>query len=632
MKNIYKVYYRERGVRYPDRLILPSDVKFDAFPKSSLFHYVPTEHKTTDEHHSPEVDTSSILFQGYNRKILLEYVDTYIAPEGPVRRPMFDMKQATRQWKRDNVQKWAIVPTPWKIDHSPESLIVLNYGYLDVAYKYLPMPLADYYRWKNRQKTIWTKVNEIAAESERHQFLIFPLPSIIQGRAVLARYEKEPLSIRTANIFGQAGWPGYMQLDLWRWLSDETRSLSLMSAVDPKHYTKINLVFEGVSGNQWIVNLGYLNSWIKGHENTTDMASIIQYRDEVIQKTFLKLCMVANAIVTDEEEQTVTVAPAMTSMPPVKEKLEPEAESPDEIEIKEERESSGLMDDGEDSTDLYEPDEDVSDSGYESGLKQKAKTAAPETLFKSIDEIKKGEGLSEVTRQSSEPGLNSLSELDKDIEALDKISLTQLKNAGVKLNAIDDEFEKEPVIDIAAIEKRISEKKSPLEILKSKVAENAEANLLTAAEYRKLNATLEEYVTSEDPYGSKKPRVQAMVIEPDDVIIKPEETDLVVSDVVQDKSMASSSIKNYDSKYLKRLYKKDVLNAVDSIQAAGVVIKKHEIDTTHSALGSYEHHTLEIKPIDGASSIVRFSFPKVDEDGTFMASGNRYVLRKQRVD
>lgn len=72
MKPIYKVFYREKGIRYSDRLLRLPSFNLTVLPRSSLFHYV------SDDINSPEVDTSLPFFQGYSKKILLDYITDYV--------------------------------------------------------------------------------------------------------------------------------------------------------------------------------------------------------------------------------------------------------------------------------------------------------------------------------------------------------------------------------------------------------------------------------------------------------------------------------------------------------------------------------------------------------------------------
>ena len=43
----------------------------------------------------------------------------------------------------------------------------------------------------------------------------------------------------------------------------------------------------------------------------------------------------------------------------------------------------------------------------------------------------------------------------------------------------------------------------------------------SASEYRKLEQAIESYKESKDPYGSEIPRVKAMVIREEDVVLSP---------------------------------------------------------------------------------------------------------------
>jgi len=616
MKPIYKVFYREKGIRYSDRLLRLPNFNLTVLPRSSLFHYV------SDDINSPEVDTSLPFLQGYSKKILLDYVTDYVKTEGAVRRPMFAMKELTRSFRREHRQTWIFEPEAYKLNQNPETLIVVNYGYLDVVHKYIPTMMANYHRWFNRQNTIWANVNKIASSSERHQFIFYPIAKILQGRTILEKYAKESPSIKMMQIFGSHGDGGYLQLDMWKWLNPATRKQSLLGQIDPRHYNKINLVFQGTSGNQALVNLGYLNSWIKGQPNTTEFGSIVQFEPLFIQKLFLKMSMSLNAIETGEEnieglDEIETVTSPSQVAPVPKTSTEPSSQDIEE----------GRVDDTElDKTSTISEDdlEEKETAGIESGFVQKAKIIPKKGPLEKEPEFDPEIALASFTS-------SFIDEVEKDIEALDKLSLVQLKNQGTKLNAEDPLIEEE-LIDLDQVRTKVYQSKLPSDRLKDWISEDAEANLITASEYRKLEQSIESYKESKDPYGSDVPRIEAMVIKEEDVVLSPEKTKIELNDTVPDQTMGNSTLKAFDTQYLRNVYKKDILQVIDSIQNAGVVIKNHEIEVRHSALGSYEHHRLELKPVDGMPSTIQFTLPQVNEDGTFLAGGNLYLLRKQRVD
>lgn len=620
MHPMYQIFYRTQGVRYADRLFSPAKEKLTAFPRSSIYHFVPG---STDIH---DPDVTLPYFQGYNKKIWIDYVLEYATVEGIVQRPSFSIKDALRPFRQKNIQKWSTGIDSWKLDQNPEVLVVTSYGYLDRIYRYTANNMADYYRWRNMFKTVLTNIQRIASQCDRNHFLMIKIPGVIQGRTILDKFIDSPPSVQLATAFGANGPEGFTHLEIWRWLNVEHRKNSLLNLIDPKNYSKVNLVFSGLAGGDQIVNLGYLNSWIKGQPNSTDQTSLMQYSIESVQKLYLKMCMTLNALVVDPEGADVgPEAPAQPGVNvAVKEEPadnQPRAKSVDEV---------SLTDNGE-SNDYEEVEKIVDDPEADGGNDAKFSGVAPNLMVKAqgttlrdIEDTppEKAVGLSQAMFES----------LEKDMEALDRVSLVQLKNTGVKLNAIDEDVPEVPPKTYEELVDKVFTVKTPEELLKSKIEEDAEANLITAANYRKFVETTQKYRQSPDPYGSGKSRIKAMEIKPEEVEINKEETDLVAPEGVDDESMSRSSLAVVNAKYINAVLKKDILAMVDSVQATGVAIANHDVEITHSALGSYEHHTLELKPIDGASSSLRFTIPTVDEDGTFLAGGNKYLMRRQRID
>lgn len=613
---LYKFFYREYGIRYIDRMINLLPFKLTEFPKDSLFHAVPT----TPGH--PDVDMSQLYFQNYPKKILLDHVTEYPKTDGVVRTITYNLNTLTQLFRQGSKKHWQTIPEPYKADQSPNTLVVMNYGYLDVVHKYQPVAMAPYYRWLNRQRAIYAEIEKIAQSSARHQFLIVPVPPILQGRAILDKYSREPASLQSVRILGEGGEGGFMLLDLWMWISQAHRSKSLLGTVKTEHLKKVNLVFQGSTGDQSLLNLGFLNSWIKGQPNDTEFGQVTQFDETFVQKLLLKLFMGLNAVSTDDE--AVETGTQVSGYVPIQPTVDV---TPDPVETKSAAQESDQP---------SEEAEDENDGADDTTGETKAATAdlirevTPTARKLTASALSKDESVVHTGAISSLTA-SMISEVEKDIDALDRINLIQLRNSGKSLTA--EESPTTPIaVDPDEVRAKVYAKVESSEALKLRLHRDAETNLITAADYRKMVQAIDTYRASEDPYGSKQKRIEAMVITPEHLAITKEEARLVVGDAVPDKSMAEASLNVFDSKYINTVYKKDVLRSIDSLQSAGVVVRNHEIDVSHSALGSYEHHTLELKPIDGAPSSIRFTLPIVDEDGTFMAGGNKYLLRKQRVD
>ncbi len=637
MRLIDKFYYRQHGIRSSDRMINLPNFTLAAFPRGAMFHVVSVDPAF------PEIDASQPYYQGYPKKIVYDYVTDYVKTEGPVRKPMFNLNDLTRNWKRKHREHWQYEPENALTLSNPDTLVVRNYGYLEVLHKYVEVQLTPYYKWLNRTRTVWAHVAEAAQRTDRQQFVVIKLPSLLQGKTFLDRYSKEALTIRLMSLLAKEGGAGLNQLDLWMWLSITYREKSLMSVIKPEHYGRINLVFESAQGHQALVKLAYLNSWIKGQENQTEFGNVVQFEPMAIQKLFLKLCMnVSGALL---EENALADVAIQTKTPTQNVPVPKTSEEPSQEEITEGNEDEvALAKDQEGIViDTEDPDTEAHLLPVTQAVIAKPKLN-PSTPLQTADQIEARIDHPELIKAM-------MDDLEKDIEALDRISLVQLKNAGVKLNkerveakvvaqatpaaqdasSTEEESTELPPVDLAAVKLKLLPI-SPAERLKQRLVEEAEANLVTAADYRKLEQTLAQYQASADPYGSAQKRVDAMKIHTTDLLMPKELTTLPVGDEVPDKTMASSSLLEYDRHYLKHVYKKDVLQAIDAVQAAGVTIRRHEIDVSHSVLGTYEHHTLELKPIDGAPSTISFTLPQVDEEGYLMAGGNKYLLRRQRVD
>ena len=100
---------------------------------------------------------------------------------------------------------------------------------------------------------------------------------------------------------------------------------------------------------------------------------------------------------------------------------------------------------------------------------------------KQTESLKKGplEKEPEFDTELSQMAFTSsfVDEVEKDIEALDKLSLTQLKKQGTKLNAEDPLIE-EDLIDLNQVRAQVYQDKAPSDRLKDWISEDAEANLI----------------------------------------------------------------------------------------------------------------------------------------------------------
>lgn len=598
MHPMYKLYYREKGARFPSQLLNVDHFTLDTLPRGSIFHQVAEEGV-------PELDSALPYYQGYAKRKIVTFVREYTQPEGPLRKAPVMIENVIRDWKRKHLKDWQVEEAGWTMTQNMEQLVVVHYGYLDMAYRYNNVQMASYYQWKNRYVTLLDTVKQVAQASDRHQFLFMSVPEGLLGRTILDKYAPQTTSLQMVNVISSIGMEGFVLLDLWRWLSVKHRKQSFLAQFTDDELVKINFIFRSTKGKQVLVNLAYLNAWIKGQTVHPSLGQVPQFSVENIEKFFLVMTMRLNMVLMQEEEPAV----------------EEVTETPQDA--------------------MTAPQDDV--DSEEASAAQVGKTVTPTLLAQKektppLTTDKDLEALEKLTSQDYTKTL--LDELEKDTAALDVISLVQLKNKGVlKKDAVQAETsqdegipEYQASIDPEEVRKQVYGSSTPSEALRRKLESHAEVDLITAADYRKMAQAVETFNQSKDPYGSEQTRKDAALIEPSLLVITENQAAIPISEGVPDKTMGQSTLNVYDRHYLKEVLRKDVLNAVDSLQAVGVVVKNHEITVAHSVLGTYETHRLELKPIDGAPSVVSFTLPTVEKDGTFSAGGNRYLMRKQRVD
>lgn len=631
MREMMQLFYRQNGMRYGTELLSPGMMILDHFPKNSLFHYLSADPE------QPNLDTSRPYLQGYTVKNKVEYILDY-SPEqdilGPHRRVMINFNDVVKDWRRKNISTFTIDQNAAVVERNENALVVVNYSLLDVVNKYAPNQLSAYYAWVNRMGTIYRKMNKIASTSTRNQFFFYPIPKNLVGRMMLDKCAEMEFSSQLLRLLGNTGDAGFMLLDLWKFLDAKPekeeagteskkiygRESSLLALIGKENFGRINLVFTSSQGKNVIVNLGYLNSWIRGQSNTTEMSSVTTYNVQDIKIKLLRFMMTMNALVEEtgliEDEVIVQVETA------------PEGTA-EKSEIAEGLNVSD-PDTGEDDGD--EAREGVSQIALSTN--PKIKDSKDEAEFKAqnpsvVEAAKKATG--RLPDGSMNLTASIMDRVRADVDELDKLSLRRMAHDG-DTEISSDIPSAEPEVTAEELLKQVLTPVTPTERIQKKLEAYAEDNIITAAEYRKHMKLLENYRASPDPYQSGMSRTEAMKIAPEKLKITNEDADLGGKFEVQDKSMRRSTLRVFNSRYLKDVRKSDMLRVIDSLQQGDVVIQNHQIERKDTVLGSHEIHTLSLKPVDGTASNIVAVLPVVSREGTFMAGGNKYIMRKQRVD
>ena len=607
MQLLYTYFYRQYGIRRVQSLFMPRTFEINSLPRNSMLHIL-----THDVQH-PDIDTSKLYFGNNTRKILVDYPENLLEEKGSPRKKAVLIKNMFRIFHFKN-KNFRYLKDHYLLIKDELTLLINNYNYLDVAYRYVDLPMTQYFKWWNNEVTLWGTINDLANKTDRNHFVFIDAAKELPAYSLLKTYETRT-NISMLKIFDNKD--KLFVLEMFKWLNTETREQSIFKKLEAKNYNKVNLAFTTESNKTTIVNLGYLNSWIKGSDNTTEFTNVSQFNSLQIQKIFLKFLISLQSLEMENVEQIETVDTV--------------SDTPAHQDTEDDSEDKDLLEERNEYLNDHSPDEDEINSSYtenNSVYLNKNSDNKPLEIVKTDDKL-----LDKAVELDLD--INSqLADIDDDLKALEKINKSNLKQKGLHVdkdgNITEDAIEED--VPIEHISNLVYENKDYEQVLIKKINEAADYGLLSASDYKKFLNDVQQYKTMTDPYGSNTKVIDKMIVTKQDVAVDDVKSAIVSSDIVIDKTMNNSSLLSFDHDYITKILQKDVLAMVNSLQKAGVVVKKHEMELDSSALGEYENHTLELKPIDGVSSRIHFRIPRIAEDGTMVVNGNKYVIRKQRVD
>lgn len=158
-----------------------------------------------------------------------------------------------------------------------------------------------------------------------------------------------------------------------------------------------------------------------------------------------------------------------------------------------------------------------------------------------------------------------------------------------------------------------------------------DAGLMQSKEYNFIKDKAATFKEIPNPYGIGKV-ADMLVVKPEE--LKVDHVDMIPNDPTLqiDPTLAKSTIVDYDKKYINTILPKDIVSSVASIQKAGVILNDYSVHTVVDASGRQDVHTIKVIPVGGEPSTLRFTMPKLDDRGYWVANDVTFNMRKQRVD
>lgn len=223
--------------------------------------------------------------------------------------------------------------------------------------------------------------------------------------------------------------------------------------------------------------------------------------------------------------------------------------------------------------------------------------------------------------------VDQVKKLEDELAELDKIKDAE---TGAESMTDDDELVKSTTqLDINVLT-QVAEQPKEGDAIRSKADELAAKGVLTGGEYRRLVRVSDTFKSLSNPYDGQQSLEEAMTITEADVNIEPDK--LTDDAVVTDKSLALSRVDVMERQYIQRVLKKDILRTVMSMQRAPIAITDYRIEPEIDAVNDRERHVIRFVPAVGKPSTVKFTIPRLRDDGTFLYNGTNYRMRKQRAD
>ena len=568
----YPVFYRRYGVRRVDQLMTPPlpSLQLLDLPREAVYHYLgtgPLDDGPTEAENALKAN---------NKIVQVETVTEITQTLGNPRRLPMDINSLSRKYRVKN-PRFRPMRSLETATRDPNALVIYNYAYLQRLYRYMRNYYASYNRWSNLLATLWTKMAEVANQSDRQQFVEFDLPQVLPSLSML-RGASRIVDQRYAQMF--ATQETLVQLHLWMWLGDE-RAKSPMAVLPEKGLSRINLIFRE-SGRWSVVNLGQLDAWrqaTKEELKANPLANTKGLPAERMQKNVLRWMMSlfearTQAVPENLGEDGPVVETPATPTPvvvpaPTATVVEPEPSSPDVEE------------------DELPIDHQILDADQ------------------SLPDLP----------QDAQAQDNAWQEVDDDLEQLEQIN---------QLAPVEDPQEPEIIEAVTPAEDQSLEG-----AIIAHCNALADAGALSAADYRRNIELAGNYKTITAPNGQS---LGEFIQVPAEVVQISESASLPDKPTVLDKTMLKSSLLTFDRDYVTKVMQRDIAGMVTNLQRAGVLVLDYQVEDYEDITSSYRTFTVKVKPLQGTTSTLRFKIPKVTEDGTFKVNGVNYRSRKQIGD
>lgn len=567
---------------------LPLVTKFE-LPMLAMVHYVSSSAT------NPWPNADMLYYQNNTKPLRITHHTALIENKGNPKLQPGDVNSLIRDFRKKNPRfRPAIDIESMKRD--PRAIVTHNYGLLLERYRYQRGMFTFHNRWHNVFATLFHNVGD-NIRSGYHQYLEIQLPAKLPSRTALDR-SADGWNAKNMSIFNS--YEMIMLHHLWVWMGERRDESLLHKYVGD--VTNVKLILR--EGERFtIIDLALLEQWRKPSEQQKRA-----YEEEHrLNGTMLPL---KKGSLTPSELQRSFLRMLMAIM---------------ELRNKDMPENLG------DDSQFIKTESTTSNSDTDDTVVFTAKSI---TVDGELTEEQAFAGYDEELDKR-----NFLAEIDKDLDVLeitgseDKLQNSPTENQDdAQLDDDDSDIVNPDKDNTTAIAREIEFYPTDVNAaFKRQLARAADSTAITAAEYRRLSESSEQFSTAEAPLGFNG-TMQEYISIPSELLAVNESPSIPDQQTIIDKSMLKSSLLGWNERYSRDIMQRDIASMVAQVQAAGVMINKYNVTEVEDITGSHYVYSIQVKPIEGASSTLSMKIPKVDDDGRFRISGTSYVTRNQRVD
>lgn len=615
MKN-FASFYKDFGVRTPTVFNSPVPHPVRELSKGAILHLPAEEGRDFP-------DPSLVFLHKLSTRVYLYNEMEMVAENHALSQVRVQKEVLAREWLLSNRKIFQGTSKPVSAITDENQLVAVNYGLIDNGVKYRPeAKLTPYFSWLDRQKTMWTKVNDIAKTTNRINYILVKTGDAIPSMAALRMASKE---------FGTTNAPFFdteykmLILDIWKWLEapekdkegkiieGSGRSNSAMGALSTEHFPRTCFVFQMFDGTSIIISLGYLNSWIRGQENQVEGVGTVPQKDvREIQTSLLKFLLTIQNYNIEGQ------------------KAAREAEAKKEGDRREGDQDPGTV--AELEGEEVSPGSEASGQAAQQGKPGLPSPAAGKDVSGIGQSVLEHAAAGRADGTQAEPVATAENEasFQEEMKILEEMEGRRIRASGV----LQEELPYDPEEPTSAEEIFTSIATPPKfgdNIIKH-LDKLVDRGAISAPEYRKTIRAIEEFKKLPDPFTGKGNILEASTVKAEDMEFDPVSMSIKDPLGITNAALQSSCVEELDRGYIKQMFKKEMLASAIGLTDMNTLISDFQIDERETAEGRKMFMSMKVSPIGGKSSILRHEFPVPDLDGTFKAKGVRYHSRKQVND